>query len=137
DRLRGYNVDECRSVFQCTLKRLLKVRRVLDPLAIRPQRPRKPGIIGMTQGCADNASSVVHFLIEALDVPRRIVGYDEDDLCTMPDGGVDFHCIDAERTVAVDGNNLPRGQCKCRGDCKRNAYPETAKGARVHVNIRP
>ena len=73
----------------------------------------------MTKRGADHAPAVVHFLVVTLDVPGRVVGDDEDRLSAVAHGRIDFHGIDAECAVAVDGDDLPARKGKGGGDGER------------------
>jgi len=133
DGLGCHDVDQRRSVLQRATQRAFEFRRLFDALAMRPEGAGEARIVRVAQSGADDAAAIVHFLIQPLDIPGGIVGHDEDHFRAVPHGGVDFHGVDAERTIAIDRDDLTARHGECGCDREGDSDTKTAECARIHV----
>ena len=104
-------------------------RRIGDAFSVQAECARHRGVVAPRQRGADHAAAVVDLLVVALDVPRRVVGDDDDHLRAMTRGGIDLHRIDAERAVAGDDDDLAIRIKQRRGYAVRRADAQTAECA--------
>src|SRR5215472_17818946 len=103
---------------------------------MKTEGARHRRVIAPGKRCPDDAPAVIHLLIEPLDIPRRVVGDDEDDFRAVTLRGIDLHRIDAERSVAAHHDHLLLRTQKARCDPVRRSDTETTESARIEVSAR-
>ena len=125
-----------RSVGERPLDGAGKLLRLLHPLSVSSEGPRHRGIVGMSEQRADHPTAIVCLLVEALDVPRRVVGYYHYVLCAVADRRVDLHRVESESAVARDAHHLPAGIGERGRDGVGRSNAKAAEGAGVHISAR-